>query len=166
METEASAMNCISINPDHQLICVGTTAGRIEAWDPRYSTFLYFKVSRLILLWPPNEKCTIKRVFLWLSPWLLLSKERFQGSGTITYPHRLKNFLSIMHFCRVVDPYSFFPDPDPEFDVGDQYGSGSGSNSIRIQGFNDQKLKKNYSWKFFFIFFYIKNCNLPIPRPP
>ncbi len=29
---------------------------------------------------------------------------------------------------RVVDPYSFFPDPDPEFDVGDQYGSGSGSN--------------------------------------
>jgi hypothetical protein len=32
---------------------------------------------------------------------------------------------------RVVDPYSFFPDPDPvpEFDVGDQYGSGSGSRS-------------------------------------
>jgi hypothetical protein len=28
---------------------------------------------------------------------------------------------------RVVDPYSFFP--DPEFDVGDQYGSGSGSNT-------------------------------------
>jgi hypothetical protein len=28
---------------------------------------------------------------------------------------------------RVVDPYSFFP--DPEFDVGDQYGSGSGSGS-------------------------------------
>jgi hypothetical protein len=28
-------------------------------------------------------------------------------------------------FSRVVDPYSFFPDPDPdpEFDVGDQYGS-------------------------------------------
>ncbi len=26
-------------------------------------------------------------------------------------------------FCSVVDPYSFFPDPDPEFDVGDQYGS-------------------------------------------
>ncbi len=28
---------------------------------------------------------------------------------------------------RVVDPYSLFPDPDPdadpEFDVGDQYGS-------------------------------------------
>ena len=26
---------------------------------------------------------------------------------------------------RVVDPYSYFPDPDPEFDVGDQYRSGS-----------------------------------------
>jgi hypothetical protein len=29
----------------------------------------------------------------------------------------------------VVDPYSFFTDPDPEFDVGDQYGSGSKSGS-------------------------------------
>ncbi len=27
--------------------------------------------------------------------------------------------------CRVVDPYSFFTDPDPELDVGGQYGSGS-----------------------------------------
>jgi hypothetical protein len=25
----------------------------------------------------------------------------------------------------VSDPYSFFPDPDPEFEAGDQYGSGS-----------------------------------------
>ncbi len=51
----------------------------------------------------------------------------------------------------VVDPYSFFTDPDPvpKLDVGDQYGSGygsgSGSNPIRIQGFSDQKLEKNYS---------------------
>jgi hypothetical protein len=30
-----------------------------------------------------------------------------------------------------VDPNSFFtdPDPDPEYDVGDLYGSGSGSNT-------------------------------------
>ncbi len=35
----------------------------------------------------------------------------------------------IIIISRVVDPYSFFPDPDP----------------IQIQGFNDQKLKKNYS---------------------
>ncbi len=34
-----------------------------------------------------------------------------------------------MFFSRVVDPYSFFPDPDPEFDVVDQYGSRSGSGS-------------------------------------
>jgi hypothetical protein len=30
---------------------------------------------------------------------------------------------------RVVDPYSFFTDPDPELDVGGQYGSGSKSNT-------------------------------------
>jgi hypothetical protein len=29
----------------------------------------------------------------------------------------------------VVDPYSFFTDPDPELDVGGQYGSGSKSGS-------------------------------------
>jgi hypothetical protein len=29
----------------------------------------------------------------------------------------------------VVDPYSFFTDPDPEYDVGDQYGTGSRSNT-------------------------------------
>ncbi len=29
---------------------------------------------------------------------------------------------------------------------------------IRIQGFNDKKLKKNYSWKFFYIFFWSKTA--------
>jgi len=63
--------------------------------------------------------------------------------------------MSVMLFLmiRVSDPYSFFtdPDPDPEDPDGGQYGSGygygSGSNPepIRIQGFNDQKLKKNNS---------------------
>jgi hypothetical protein len=43
----------------------------------------------------------------------------------------------------VSDPYSFFPDPDPEVEPGDQYGSGSGSNPD--PGLNDQKLKKNNS---------------------
>jgi hypothetical protein len=39
------------------------------------------------------------------------------------------------------------PDLDPEDPDGGQYGYGSGSNPdpIRIQGFNDQKLKKNNS---------------------
>jgi hypothetical protein len=45
-----------------------------------------------------------------------------------------------------VDPYSFFtdPDPDPVDPDGGQYGSGSNTDPdpIRIQGFNDQKLKK------------------------
>jgi hypothetical protein len=36
---------------------------------------------------------------------------------------------------------------------------------IRIQGFNDQKLKKNTAEKKV-NFFWIKNYNLPIPRPP
>ncbi len=46
-------------------------------------------------------------------------------------------------------------------------GSGSsilGSIRIRIPGFNDQKLKKNYSWKIFFLL--IKNYNLSIPKLP
>ena len=44
----------------------------------------------------------------------------------------------------VVDPYSFFtdPDPDPEFAVGDQYGSGSGFR-IRIQYGSRALMTKN-----------------------
>ncbi len=48
---------------------------------------------------------------------------------------------------------------------------------IRIQHFrlntdpdpvfsDDQKLKKIHSWKQFYIFFFIRNCNLPTSRPP
>jgi hypothetical protein len=44
-----------------------------------------------------------------------------------------------------------------------KYGSGSGPIGIQIQGFNDQKFKiDEKKIKFFFI----KNYNLPIPRPP
>ena len=37
----------------------------------------------------------------------------------------LRTFQADKVKSRVVDPYSFFPDPDPdpEFDVGNQYGS-------------------------------------------
>jgi hypothetical protein len=68
----------------------------------------------------------------------------------------------------VSDPYSFFTDtdPDPEVEAGDQYGSGSNPDPIRIQGFNDQKFKKKLQLKKKFNFFLIKNCNLPFPRPP
>ncbi len=37
---------------------------------------------------------------------------------------------------------------------------------FQIQGFDDQKLNKIYSWKFFYLFFFLKNCYLLIPRPP
>jgi hypothetical protein len=52
--------------------------------------------------------------------------------------------------CRVVDPYSFFPDPDldPEFDVGDQYGSGSGSRALMTKN-----LKKITAENFYIFFF-------------
>jgi hypothetical protein len=41
-----------------------------------------------------------------------------------------------------VDPYSFFTDPDPDLDAGDQYGSGSGSNTDpRFSTVNEQSLK-------------------------
>ncbi len=57
-----------------------------------------------------------------------------------------------IHFIRIrIQHFRLNSDPDPD--------------PIRIQGFNDQKLEKNYSWKFFYIFL-IKNYNLPIPRPP
>jgi hypothetical protein len=39
-----------------------------------------------------------------------------------------------------VDPYSFFPDPDPEFAVGDLYGSGF---LIRIQYGSRALMTKN-----------------------
>ncbi len=41
------------------------------------------------------------------------------------------------------------PDPDPD--------------PIRIQGFNDQKLKKNYSRKFFIIFFFDRKLQFTYP---
>jgi hypothetical protein len=54
---------------------------------------------------------------------------------------------------RVVDPYSFFtdPDPDPELmlevntDPDPNPDPDPDPNPIRIQGLNDQKLKKNYN---------------------
>ncbi len=53
--------------------------------------------------------------------------------------------IRIQHFRLNTDP-----DPDP----------------IRIQGFYDQKLEKKILAEKNYIFFWIKNYNLPIPRPP
>jgi hypothetical protein len=59
----------------------------------------------------------------------------------------------------VSDPYSFFPDPDPEVEAGDQYGSGYGSRALMTK--IDKKITAEKK-----LTFLIKNCNLPIPRPP
>jgi hypothetical protein len=65
----------------------------------------------------------------------------------VNFPLPVTKTMSIIYALEnsVVDPYSFFPDPDPEFDVGDQYRTDPDPNPIRIQGLNDQKLKKNYN---------------------
>ena len=56
----------------------------------------------------------------------------FAGGGFL--PHKFPSFflISVLFlFFRVVDPYSFFtdPDPDPVDPDGGQYGSGYGSGS-------------------------------------
>ncbi len=60
---------------------------------------------------------------------------------------------------RVVDPYSFFPDPGPDprvwgwrpIRIRIQSGSNPDPDPIRIQGFNDQNWKK-ITAEFFFFF--------------
>jgi hypothetical protein len=49
----------------------------------------------------------------------------FYKSTGAALPYTLLRYTSVPD--RVVDPYSFFtdPDPDPELDGGGQYGSGS-----------------------------------------
>jgi hypothetical protein len=58
-----------------------------------------------------------------------------------------KWFNSVEHWKQCFGSVFIFPDPDPdpEVEAGDQYGS--------AQGFNDQKLKKNNSWKKIKFFF-------------
>ncbi len=60
--------------------------------------------------------------------------------------------------CRFsISPES---DPDPAFHVNPD------PDPIRIQGFDDQKLKKKNAAHKFVIFFWIKNYILLIPRSP
>jgi hypothetical protein len=60
-------------------------------------------------------------------------------------------------FGRVVDPYSFFPDPDPEFEAGDQYGSGSGSRALMT------KIWKKITAENFFLFFFDQKLQFTYP---
>jgi hypothetical protein len=41
----------------------------------------------------------------------------------ISYLYTVDTVFRVL--IRVSDPYSFFPDPDPAFEAGDQSGSGS-----------------------------------------
>jgi hypothetical protein len=54
--------------------------------------------------------------------------------------------------------------PDPDTDPDAAYQVNPDPDPIRIQGFDDQKLKKKYSRKFI-LSFLLKSCNLLIPRP-
>ena len=55
------------------------------------------------------------------------------GSVAGSLEGRIRKFffliIQIKRVSSVSDPYSFFPDPDPEVEAGGQYGSGYGSGS-------------------------------------
>jgi hypothetical protein len=69
----------------------------------------------------------------------------FEKSGLRIRIHFTRIRIQLKHFRLNTDP-----DPDP----------------IRIQGFKDQKWKKKLLLTKKLNFFWIKNYNLPIPRPP
>ncbi len=79
---------------------------------------------------------------IWMEKVVSRTVLRIRDPGWEKSRSRIRDELS-----RVVDPYSFFPDPDP----------------IRIRGFNDQKLKKKYSWNFFFFFFFDQKLQFTYP---
>ncbi len=65
--------------------------------------------------------------------------------------HTSGGFETFRLSSRVVDPYSFFTDPDPDQSLMLEANTDPDPNPdpdpdpIRIQGFNNKKLKKNYS---------------------
>jgi hypothetical protein len=71
-----------------------------------------------------------------------LCAEFGSGSGQGTYGTYLEtqNLKILVEKISVSDPYSFFPDPERL-----RLETNTDPDPIRIQGFNDQKLKKNIS---------------------
>jgi hypothetical protein len=63
-----------------------------------------------------------------------------------------------------VDPDSMNSDPDTDPDQAFQVNPDSDTDPIRIQGFDDQKLKKKKYSRIFYISFLIKNCNFLISK--
>jgi ribosome biogenesis protein ENP2 len=58
LESGAAGINCIEINPEHNLICVGTTDGKVEAWDPRSRTRAAVLDCGLQAITPETEQVT------------------------------------------------------------------------------------------------------------
>jgi hypothetical protein len=62
---------------------------------------------------------------------------------------------------RVADPHSFHPDPDPAFRLNtDPDWIQSGCRALMTKNWKKITAEKKIK------FFWIKNYNLPIPRPP
>ncbi len=151
----------------------GAPGGRLRLrrpWPVRRSRLCTGKQGSRPLLTAPVLWIRIRRIRYVLGP--PGSGSISQSSGSFCYQAKIvrktliptvlllpDDFLSVLwiriHFFRIrVRIQSLMletnTDPDP--------------NPIRIQGLNDQKLKKITAEIFFS--FLIKNCNLPIPRPP
>ncbi len=83
------------------------------------------------------QTCMVIRMLFWLRNWCTSTRECLSALSFPWFilPYLLACCLDSCHaaalllFCSVSDPYSFFTDPDPEVDAGDQYGSGYGSGS-------------------------------------
>ncbi len=62
--------------------------------------------------------------------------------------------------------FHYLLNPDPDTDPDAKFQVNQDPDLIRIQGFDDQKLRKNRAKFFLYIFFLKKkNCKLLIPRP-
>ncbi len=94
-------------------------------------------LSSPLLLEPPPPKSPHQDQLLQgaYQPWQLLLRRTPSGLRI-----RIHFFRIRIQRLRLETNMNTDTDPDP----------------IRIQGFNDQKLKQNYSWKFFLFFFYQK----------
>ncbi len=98
------------------------------------------KISHILFIFAPLlSHLASLRHSLWRWAYEVLLSP-YQGCGSVFIFFRIR--IQSMMLETNTDPD---PDPDPD--------------PIRIQGFNDQKLEKNYSWKFFFyIFFWSKTA--------
>jgi hypothetical protein len=104
--------------------------------------------------------------FLYLKPWLTPSGcDWLPASSPLSLSHtNCLRWSAVRLFA-----YTSWRQPSLYQSCGSAFiSSGSGSNTdpypIRIQGFNDKKLKKITAEKK--ITFFYQNYNLPIPRPP